>query len=517
MKNSKLSLQVKMITGIAIVVVVVLVGIIYLNISNQKTNLREQFQASAGELAAIVYSGVLYPMSIGDSETIWQQMADFGKTGVHVFIFRFDKHITYTSEKQHAEANLTGIIKSADLSQALDRFVGEGKVPESGYEEEADGKHYFSVIRPLLNENRCYHCHGASRKVLGGVMVRQDSESMYNSLTSMTKKNILIGAVAALLVVLFLIILISKMVTRPLKDVIGGLSTAAHQVAGASGQISSSSQQLAEGTSQQASALEQTSTSLEEMATMTKQNAENARNTNQLMHESKEIIGRAHESMNLLTQSMTGISTASEETFKIIKTIDEIAFQTNLLALNAAVEAARAGEAGAGFAVVADEVRNLAMRAADAARNTAGLIEGTVTKVKEGSDLVEKTSKEFGQVATTATKMETLVGEITAASQEQAQGIEQINRAMTELDNVIQANASNAEQSAAASEEMSAQAGRLKGFVGELIVLVSGESSKAAASSLKGSEVSSLKGTAAAKGETAALPVPPTRLPAIRK
>jgi methyl-accepting chemotaxis protein len=486
MKSSKQSLQVKMIAGIALVVVAVLVAIIYLNISNQKSNLREQFQASAGELAAIVYSGILYPMSIGDSETIWQQMTDFGKTGVQVFIFRFDKHVSYASEKQNADVDLSGVIKSDGLAQALDKFVNEGKAPDSGYEEEADGKHYLSVIRPLLNENRCHHCHGASRTVLGGVMVRQDSESMYTSLTSMTRKNIITGAVAALVIVLFLILVIWKLVTRPLNLVIGGLTTAADQVAGASGQISSSSQQLAEGTSQQASALEQTSSSLEEMATMTKQNAENARNTNQLMMESKEIIGRAHESMSKLTQSMTGISTASEETFKIIKTIDEIAFQTNLLALNAAVEAARAGEAGAGFAVVADEVRNLAMRAADAARNTAGLIEGTVSKVKEGSDLVEKTSKEFTQVAATATKMETLVGEITAASQEQAQGIEQINRAVTELDKVIQANAANAEESAAASEQMSAQAVHLKGFVSELIVLVSGDSNNSAAAPLKG-------------------------------
>ena len=343
MKGSRLSLQFKMIVGIAVMVVIVLAGIIYLNISNQKSHLQEQFQASANELAAIVYSGILYPMSIGDSETIWQQMADFGKTGVQVFIFRFDKHLTYASEKQKAENELTAEIRSEGLTQALDRLVADGKAPDTGYEELADGKHYFSVIRPLLNEQRCYHCHGATRSVLGGVMVRQDSESMYTSLSSMTRKNLLIGAVAAFVITLFLVVVISRLVTRPLNRVIRGLSASAHQVAGASGQISDSSQQLAEGTSQQASALEQTSSSLEEMATMTKKNAENARGTNQLMIESKEIIGRAHESMSRLTLSMNGISSASEETFKIIKTIDEIAFQTNLLALNAAVEAARAG------------------------------------------------------------------------------------------------------------------------------------------------------------------------------
>jgi methyl-accepting chemotaxis protein len=175
-----------------------------------------------------------------------------------------------------------------------------------------------------------------------------------------------------------------------------------------------------------------------------------------------------------LTSSMDEISKASEETSKIIKTIDEIAFQTNLLALNAAVEAARAGEAGAGFAVVADEVRNLAMRAAEAAKNTANLIEGTVKKIKEGSEVVQKTNTEFSEVQTSSAKMGELVGEISAASGEQAQGIEQIRKAVTEMENVVQRNAGNAEESASASEEMSAQAGQMKQFVAELVTMVGG-------------------------------------------
>jgi len=173
---------------------------------------------------------------------------------------------------------------------------------------------------------------------------------------------------------------------------------------------------------------------------------------------------------------MKDISEASEETQKIVKTIDEIAFQTNLLALNAAVEAARAGEAGAGFAVVADEVRNLAMRAADAAKNTSGMIEGTVKKIKDGSDLVTTTNEAFTEVATSASKVGELVGEIAAASNEQAQGIEQVNRAVAEMDKVTQQNAANAEESAGASEEMRGQAEQMKDVIAELLVLVSGTS-----------------------------------------
>jgi methyl-accepting chemotaxis protein len=282
---------------------------------------------------------------------------------------------------------------------------------------------------------------------------------------------------------LFLAYGMARSISRPIDHIIVELDGAADQVASASGQISSSSQQLAEGASEQASAIEETSSSLEEMSSMTKQNANNSNQANQLMKGTNETVSRAGQSMGKLSASMREISTASEETSKIIKAIDEIAFQTNLLALNAAVEAARAGEAGAGFAVVADEVRNLAMRAAEAAKNTANLIEGTVKKVKEGLEMVDKTEQEFREVAVGVGKSSELVGEITAASQEQAQGIEQINKAVSEMDKVVQQTAANSEETAAASEEMSAQAGQMKHFVGELKTLVDGLKSNGVAGS----------------------------------
>ncbi len=269
-------------------------------------------------------------------------------------------------------------------------------------------------------------------------------------------------------------IFISRNITVGLTHIAAGLTEGAEQVASASSQVSSASQSLAEGASKQAAGLEETSSSIEEMAFMTKQNADNSNQANTLMADTSSVVDEANHSMTELTGSMKEISTASEETAKIIKTIDEIAFQTNLLALNAAVEAARAGEAGAGFAVVADEVRNLAMRASEAAKNTANLIEGTVKKIKNGSDIVSKTNEAFGKVATGAKKVGDLVGEITAASQEQAQGIEQINKAVAEMDKVIQQNAANAEESASASEEMNSQAEQMKVFVSELVAMVGG-------------------------------------------
>ena len=257
---------------------------------------------------------------------------------------------------------------------------------------------------------------------------------------------------------------INRMITS-MSDAFVQTAAAADQVGSASGQIASSSQQLAEGSGEQAASLEETSASLEEMAAMVKQNADNANQANRLMQESEQVVKRATQSMGDLTGAMTGISDASEETQKIIKTIDEIAFQTNLLALNAAVEAARAGEAGAGFAVVANEVGNLAMRSADAAKNTAALIEDTIKKVAGGSSLVEKTGGEFKEVAESSGKVSVLISEIDVASSEQSKGVEEINKAVAEMDKVTQQNAANAEETASASEEMSAQTQELNGML----------------------------------------------------
>lgn len=269
-------------------------------------------------------------------------------------------------------------------------------------------------------------------------------------------------------------VLISRSITGPIKRLIQDLLDSSGQVASASGQVSASSQSLAEGASEQAASIEETSSSLEEMASMTQQNASNAGEAETLMKEAGQVVQNANASMGQLTGSIEDISTASEETRKIIKTIDEIAFQTNLLALNAAVEAARAGEAGAGFAVVADEVRNLAVRSAEAARNTTDLIEKTVNRVSEGSELVSVTNESFMQVAESASRVGKLITEISVASSEQAQGIDQITKAVAQMESVIQNNAANAEESASASEEMSAQAVQMKTIVGELTGMIHG-------------------------------------------
>ncbi len=279
---------------------------------------------------------------------------------------------------------------------------------------------------------------------------------------------------AGLIVSILLSFFISRSITKPLENIIKNLSEGSDQLNDASGQISSASQSLAQGATEQASSLEETSSALEEMASQTKQNADNASDARSLATSTRHEAEGGASAMTEMISAMDAINKSSEEISKIIKVIEEIAFQTNLLALNAAVEAARAGEHGKGFAVVAEEVRNLAQRAGSAARDTAGLIEDAVTKASDGSDIAHKAGSALEGIVGGIKKVSDLVEEIASASREQAQGVDQLNSAVTQMDSVTQQNAATAEESAAASEELSAQARSQFDVVQELAVIVQG-------------------------------------------
>jgi methyl-accepting chemotaxis protein len=291
------------------------------------------------------------------------------------------------------------------------------------------------------------------------------------------RRNLIIAVgIAGLLSIMFCGLFLIRSIIRVLSELFSGLSSfsnqelldtsesfqqiiqdlqkSSKQVTSASSQVARASISIAEGSQEQAASIEETSASLEEISSQIKLNAENSLQANRFMKEGSHT-------MNSLAQSMEKMNKASEETGKIIKTIDEISFQTNLLALNAAVEAARAGEAGAGFAVVADEVRNLAMRAAEAAQNTSTLVEGIIHRVKEGSIFVDKTNEVFQ-------KINQLIGNIASASNEQSKGIEQLHIAMNELDNVVQQNASVSEDAATSSEQLNAQSEEVMQIVNKL-------------------------------------------------
>jgi methyl-accepting chemotaxis protein len=438
----------------------------YARIEKEKRDVEDSVRKVVDPLIESMEKGVLF----------FEKMATAGKllkAAAFGYMTRNSEETWKGAEAEIARAN-------QEIEQWSEQVSGSDELRAKGeeirkYYQEAKTKleaHHEKVIQQSKTRARM---DGHKKRIdeICGDLGRSSVEGLGRQTKSSV--NLIFGFILTALVLGIGYAVISvRSIVGKLKGVIQGITEGASEVSSAAAQVSASSQSLAQGASEQAATIEETSSSLEEMSAMTKQNADHASEADGLMQASKQMVVSANSSMGDLTKSMERISDASDETGKIIKAIDEIAFQTNLLALNAAVEAARAGQAGAGFAVVADEVRNLALRAAEAARNTAGMIEETIKRVKDGRGLVDSTNETFKKVAESATTVSNLVAEIAAASREQAQGIEQLNKAVAEMDRVVQQTAAGAEESASASEEMNAQADHVKGFIQELNTLVKG-------------------------------------------
>jgi methyl-accepting chemotaxis protein len=277
------------------------------------------------------------------------------------------------------------------------------------------------------------------------------------------------------------VVVVVRSIVEVLRSSVIELREGAEQVANAASQVSSSSQSLAQGSSEQAASLEETSASSEEINSMARKNTDNSRDTANLLSRSNEKVDQANRHLQEMVVSMNLITDSSGKISKIIKVIDEIAFQTNILALNAAVEAARAGEAGMGFAVVADEVRSLAQRSAQAAKDTAVLIEDSIRRADEGKLKVDQVAEAIQEVTQDSGRVKVMVDEVSLGSEEQSKGIDQIGRAISQMEQVTQTIAANAEESAAAAEELSAQSEALKDVVGRLHTMVDGDGESHAA------------------------------------
>ena len=382
---------------------------------------------------------------------------------------------------------------TADEGAILKFF--EAKTTED-YSEINTGRHELIVARPVVMTLDCLTCHGDpansptkdGKDIVGYKMEGWHEGEVHGAfiLTTGTRpidrlaraeiiKAIMMVVPLSLLFIGIAVFVTNRYFGKSISMIVKSLTEGAKQTSSAAEQVSASSQSLAEGASEQAASLEESSASLEELTSMVKRNAEHAQKAKGLAAETRLAADRSEEEMQAMSVAMSEIQASSIEIAKIIKTIDEIAFQTNILALNAAVEAARAGEAGAGFSVVADEVRSLAQRAALASRETSGKIEASLAKSNQGVALNQRVAESLKAIQVCANEVNTLVDGIAHASQEQSQGIGEINSAVNQMDKITQSNAAHAEETASAAEQLNAQSIAQMETVHQLRQLVDGE------------------------------------------
>jgi len=354
----------------------------------------------------------------------------------------------------------------SDLDQWVRNFPDFIDLCVSGHGEEASQMTLkkTSPLMDAIQKNAAEFGKASRIHHEGAVAAVESAMDLSATLTVVLTLLLVVSAVIAFIVVARLV--------KALRGITRSVATDAEQVAGAASEISAASQSLAHGSSDQAASLEETSASTEEISATARRNRDNTQTAAGLVEQSGARFEETNRALDLMVQSIGEINASSDKISRIIKVIEEIAFQTNILALNAAVEAARAGQAGTGFAVVADEVRNLAHRCTEAARDTAGLIEESIAKAGEGKTRVDEVAAAIRVITEDAVKVKTLVEEVNRSSQEQATGIEQIGRAVSQMEQLTQGTAASAEETASAAKSLSVQSENLNQIVETLAELV---------------------------------------------
>jgi len=464
---------------------VLIIGIIIAATVYYQTKIIEKQAVENNMRLAAAIEGSMYDaLAIGDNAAVKRTFYSLSQRteGIEVFVFDFRGEVAFSTQKNASGKPIIDFLQDKNDAKKIKEMLETGVSIEKPMKEFIKGKNYMSMFWPIRNEKRCYHCHGSSRKILGGIQVRSSIDEAMLDAQKLEKLTIALGAIAILLLSGITFLFFKFNINAPLSNLLEAIRTIKegdlskqvevkgrdeinHALARVNilnrtlrdmiGQVKENATKLADISSGQASAIEESSASLEEISAMSKQNAQNSHHAAELMYRVKETLERTGDEINGLRETMERIRSSNEETSKIIKAIDEVAFQTNILSLNAAVEAARAGEAGAGFAVVAEEVRNLAIKTAAAAKNTSHLIEQTTTTVSKGSEKMQATYSSFSEISDRIMEAYNLIEEVDKASSQQNQGIEQISQAITELEKGIQSGA-------AMAEELSASVGIFK-------------------------------------------------------
>jgi methyl-accepting chemotaxis protein/methyl-accepting chemotaxis protein-1 (serine sensor receptor) len=433
------------------------------NVTARKQYLAGGVNTAASEMASLARGSVLASV-VGDkarSDTYLQQF------------------VGPQDQLQKTIAELQRVSASQDGGELLGRIGEQATLVRQAYEElrQSMANQQLDAALAIFNQKLQPRLEGIAREA-SSLVDRQGTELAAASDASATKsariRILTIGLAILAIAVGCVVFWMVRQANVGLQRLAGRMSESAEKVATAAGQVSGASRSLAQGAAEQASSLEETSASTEEIASITRKNADHALQVAGLMQDQERGAGEVNQTLDRMVEKMKEIDGSSNKIARIIKVIDEIAFQTNILALNAAVEAARAGEAGLGFAVVADEVRNLAQRCAQAARDTALLIEDSIATSRDGNARLDQMAGAVRSMTENSVRVKSLVDEVNLGSQEQARGMEQIAHSVLQMEKVTQRTAAGAEQSAAAGGQLDGHASDLRALVLEMRAMVGG-------------------------------------------